>query len=151
MCRPHWFSLPEPIRDEVLASARAYHPRALDGLEPMEIARRSMRYMAAVRAARELTVDAAPLTTAQQAEQAEFRSRDRHVPAQRPEPAAPATLGMVEAFLRRTGLSASTFGRQALRDSRIVFDMRRGRAISDRVQRRLKHFMAAVEAGERAL
>ncbi|HEX7821077.1 MAG TPA: hypothetical protein VF463_10710 [Sphingobium sp.] len=139
MCKPHWLALPKPIRDEVWDSWRAYQPSAVRGLDGMEIARRGMRYMAAVRAAREYTVGAAPLTNRMREEQIAFRSQrqsaDGALSAEKP------ILETVEAFLQQTAMPPTRFGREAARDSRIVFDMRAGRKLSDRVCRRLRHFM----------
>lgn len=144
MCKPHWLSLPKPIRDEVWASWRAYQPRAVANLDGMEIARRGMRYMAAVRAAREYLLDADPLTDAMRDEQAAFRDARASTAA----PAAsepPSILEAIEAFLRRSGMAPTRFGRDAARDPRIVSDLREGRKISDRVRRRLAHFIASHE------
>lgn len=67
-------------------------------------------------------------------------------------------LRTIETFLRDTGMAPTRFGRDAVRDPRIVFDMRRGREPSQRMCRRLQHFithhrdMNAAQAylGERA-
>lgn len=52
-----------------------------------------------------------------------------------------STLRSVEQFLRKTGMAPTRFGRAAVRDPRLVFDMRRGREPTVRMQRRLEHFM----------
>jgi 2,4-dienoyl-CoA reductase-like NADH-dependent reductase (Old Yellow Enzyme family) len=36
-------------------------------------------------------------------------------------------LGRVERYLRRSGMAATRFGRESMRDPRFVFDLRRGR------------------------
>lgn len=48
---------------------------------------------------------------------------------------------LIEDFLKRHGMSASTFGRWALDDSRFVFDLRRGRTCLNRTMRRVMIFM----------
>lgn len=50
-------------------------------------------------------------------------------------------LRSVEIFLRETGMAPTRFGRDSVRDPRIVFDMRNGREPGSRMQRRLHHFM----------
>lgn len=52
-------------------------------------------------------------------------------------------LRTVEIFLRQTGMAPTRFGRDAVRDPRIVLDMRNGREPSERMCRRLSHFIAA--------
>jgi len=52
-----------------------------------------------------------------------------------------STLRSIERFLQRTGMAPTAFGRQAARDPRLVFDLRKGREPSDRMKRRLQHFM----------
>ena len=52
-----------------------------------------------------------------------------------------STLRTIEKFLRRTGMAATTFGRDAVRDPRLVHDLRKGREPSDRMKRRVEHFM----------
>ena len=47
----------------------------------------------------------------------------------------------IEVFLRRTGMHATTFGRQAVRDPRFVSDLRNGRTPRTRMERRVEHFM----------
>ena len=51
------------------------------------------------------------------------------------------TLRAIEQFLRRTGIPATRFGRDAVRDPRLVHDLRRGREPSERMRRRIEHFM----------
>lgn len=47
-------------------------------------------------------------------------------------------LGEIELYLRRTGIPASTFGRRAVRDPRLVRDLRAGRTPGDRVRQRVE-------------
>ena len=56
-------------------------------------------------------------------------------------------LRRIEAFLRRTGMAPTRFGREAARDPRLVFDLRRGREPTDRMRRRVEHFMNIYDAG----
>ncbi len=51
-------------------------------------------------------------------------------------------LRSVEMFLKETGMAPTRFGRDSVRDPRIVFDMRNGREPGSRMRRRLEHFMA---------
>ena len=50
-------------------------------------------------------------------------------------------LRMIEKFLKETGIAPSRFGRDAVRDPRLVHDMRRGREPGKRMQRRIEHFV----------
>ncbi|WP_022683720.1 hypothetical protein [Sphingobium bisphenolivorans] len=50
-------------------------------------------------------------------------------------------LRAVEKFLRESGIAATRFGRESVRDPRLVFDLRRGREPGDRIKRRIEHFM----------
>jgi hypothetical protein len=50
-------------------------------------------------------------------------------------------LHSIETFLRRTGMPPTRFGRDAVRDPRLVFDLRRGREPTERMRRRVEHFM----------
>jgi 2,4-dienoyl-CoA reductase-like NADH-dependent reductase (Old Yellow Enzyme family) len=52
-----------------------------------------------------------------------------------------STLHSIETFLRRTGMPPARFGREAVRDPRLVFDLRKGREPTDRLSRRVEHFM----------
>ena len=52
----------------------------------------------------------------------------------------------IEKFLRRGGMSATTFGRLALGDPRLVHDLRRGRELRPPTEARLEAFLAAQEA-----
>lgn len=56
----------------------------------------------------------------------------------------------VEDFIRRHGLSATTFGLWAMNDSRFVFDMRNGRVCFGSTIRRVYRFMAEYEAKQTA-
>lgn len=47
----------------------------------------------------------------------------------------------IEKFLRDTGMSPTRFGREAVRDPRLVLDMRNGREPSRRMAQRVEHFM----------
>lgn len=57
-----------------------------------------------------------------------------------------STLRSIEQFLRKTGMPATRFGRDAARDPRLVFDLRKGREPTDRMKRRLEHFMNTYDA-----
>jgi 2,4-dienoyl-CoA reductase-like NADH-dependent reductase (Old Yellow Enzyme family) len=50
-------------------------------------------------------------------------------------------LRTIERFLKETGMPATRFGRDAVRDPRLVLDMRNGREPGDRMKRRVEHFM----------
>ncbi len=50
-------------------------------------------------------------------------------------------LRTIETFLRRTNMPATTFGRDAVRDPRLVHDLRKGREPGNRMKRRVEHFM----------
>ena len=54
-------------------------------------------------------------------------------------------LRTIEAFLRRTGLPETKFGRLAVSDPRLVTDLRRGREPRKRLVQRVEHFMNAYE------
>lgn len=60
-------------------------------------------------------------------------------------------LRTVETFLRQTGMAPTRFGRDAVRDPRIVLDMRNGREPSERMCRRLKHFIAVHADGQQKM
>ena len=51
-------------------------------------------------------------------------------------------LNAIENHLRKTGTPPTRFGREAVRDPRIVGDMRRGREVGPRMETRLRAFMA---------
>ncbi len=58
-----------------------------------------------------------------------------------------STLRSIERFLKKSGMAPTAFGRQAARDPRLVFDLRRGREPTDRMKRRIEHFMNIYERG----
>lgn len=47
----------------------------------------------------------------------------------------------VEKFMREFGVPPTRFGRESIRDPRLVHDLRQGREPSERVKRRIEHFM----------
>ena len=47
----------------------------------------------------------------------------------------------VEKFLREYGVSPTAFGRESVRDPRLVFDLRNGGEPGERIRRRIEHFM----------
>jgi hypothetical protein len=47
----------------------------------------------------------------------------------------------IEAFMRQTKMPQTRFGRLAARDPRLVDDLRRGRVVGSKLERRLEHFM----------
>ncbi len=51
----------------------------------------------------------------------------------------------VERFLRESRMTAARFGRLAVRDPRLVFDMRKGREPGRRMIARIEAFLAAQE------
>lgn len=55
-------------------------------------------------------------------------------------------LQRIEKFLRRSRMSPSRLGLEAMRDRRIVFDMRRGRALRPTTEERLTGWLDAREA-----
>ena len=52
----------------------------------------------------------------------------------------------VEKYLRRTGMPPTRFGREAVRDPRLVDDLRRGRCVGDRIAARVIAYIAARSA-----
>jgi 2,4-dienoyl-CoA reductase-like NADH-dependent reductase (Old Yellow Enzyme family) len=50
-------------------------------------------------------------------------------------------LRQIEHFLKRSGMSATTFGRQVARDPRLVHDLRRGREPGQRLRQRIEIFI----------
>lgn len=50
-------------------------------------------------------------------------------------------LTQIEAFLRRTGMPPTRFGREAVRDPRLVHDLRRGRTVGDRILHRVTRYI----------
>ena len=56
-------------------------------------------------------------------------------------------LRKVEVFLRKTGMDPTHFGRESVRDPRLVFDLRKGREPGSRMMKRLEHFMNIYQDG----
>ena len=56
----------------------------------------------------------------------------------------------IEVFLRRTGMPATVFGREAVRDPRFVLDLRNGRTPRPSTERRVEHFMNKIREGTHA-
>jgi len=52
-----------------------------------------------------------------------------------------AILREIESFLRDTRMAPTRFGRDAVRDPRLVFDMRNGREPSPKMIQKIEHFM----------
>ena len=50
-------------------------------------------------------------------------------------------LTRIQAFLDETGMPPTLFGRRAVRDPRLVHDLRRGRQPGTRMECRVEHFM----------
>jgi hypothetical protein len=50
-------------------------------------------------------------------------------------------LTRIEAYLRRTGMPPTRFGREAVRDPRLVHDLRRGRTVGDRILHRVLRYI----------
>ena len=59
-------------------------------------------------------------------------------------------LQRIETFLAESAFPPSVFGREAVRDPRLVKDLRRGRVIGLRVACRVEHFMNKWRADRRA-
>jgi hypothetical protein len=51
----------------------------------------------------------------------------------------------IETYLRRSGMTATRFGREAVRDPRFVFDLRGGRQIGPVVAGRVVAYLEACE------
>lgn len=56
-------------------------------------------------------------------------------------------LRKIERFLRDTNMAPTRFGRNSVRDPRLVFDMRNGREPGSRMTKRLEHFMNKYHSG----
>lgn len=56
-------------------------------------------------------------------------------------------LRRVETYLKRSGTPATRFGREAVRDPRFVFDLRKGREPGRRVSRRVCAYLESRERG----
>jgi hypothetical protein len=54
----------------------------------------------------------------------------------------------IEHYLKRSGVRPTRFGREAARDPRLVFDLRRGRQLRRRTEAKL---LAYLEQAERAI
>jgi hypothetical protein len=54
-------------------------------------------------------------------------------------------LGRIELYLRRSGTPPTRFGRDAARDPRLVFDLRRGRELRPRLESRILAFLDEAE------
>jgi 2,4-dienoyl-CoA reductase-like NADH-dependent reductase (Old Yellow Enzyme family) len=50
-------------------------------------------------------------------------------------------LSEIERYLRRTGITATRFGREAARDPRLVHDLRRGREAGGRMTQRVRAYL----------
>ena len=57
-------------------------------------------------------------------------------------------LGRVERYLRRSGTPPTRFGRDAVRDPRFVFDLRRGREPREPMLRRVSDFLDEREGAQ---
>lgn len=57
-------------------------------------------------------------------------------------------LTRIERHLRRTGVSATRFGRDAAGDPRFVFDLRKGRNVGPKVTERIASFLGGRERKE---
>lgn len=55
----------------------------------------------------------------------------------------------VERYLRRSGMAPTRFGREALRDPRLVFDLRNGREPRPKTAARLAAWLDRAEGGGR--
>jgi hypothetical protein len=54
-------------------------------------------------------------------------------------------LRRVETYLRRSGMTPARFGREAVRDPRFVFDLRKGREPGTHIVRRVAAYLEASE------
>ncbi len=54
-------------------------------------------------------------------------------------------LSRIEAHLRRTGLTPTRFGRDAVRDPRFVHDLRRGREVGAKLTARIAAYLEAAQ------
>jgi hypothetical protein len=54
----------------------------------------------------------------------------------------------IETCLRRTNLPPSRFGREAVRDPRLVHDLRRGRSPGPDMERRVRAYIETLLAGD---
>ncbi len=56
-------------------------------------------------------------------------------------------LRKIDRFLKETGMPPTRFGREAVRDPRLLADLRKGREVGQRLQNRLEHFMNIQQEG----
>lgn len=56
----------------------------------------------------------------------------------------------IERFLKESGVAPTRFGRESVRDPRLVHDLRRGREPGARMRRRVEHYIAAQRVGDGA-
>jgi 2,4-dienoyl-CoA reductase-like NADH-dependent reductase (Old Yellow Enzyme family) len=56
----------------------------------------------------------------------------------------------IEQFLRRSGMKPARFGRNVVRDPRLVFDLRRGRELRPATEQRIRDYLDEQEALLRA-
>lgn len=56
----------------------------------------------------------------------------------------------IDRFLRQSGMAPASFGRAAVNDPRLVFDLRRGREPGPKLRARTRAFIAAQRKAERA-
>ena len=54
-------------------------------------------------------------------------------------------LAVIENFLKKTGMSSSSFGKKAINDQMLVFHLRKGRECLNSTQKRVLAFMAKYE------
>lgn len=59
-------------------------------------------------------------------------------------------LRRIEIFIRKYNIPPTRFGREAVRDPRLVLDMRKGREPGQRMKMRVEHFMNKREKGPSA-
>ncbi|AUW60358.1 hypothetical protein C1T17_15280 [Sphingobium sp. SCG-1] len=59
-------------------------------------------------------------------------------------------LRRIEIFIRENNIPATRFGRDAVRDPRLVLDMRKGREPGERMKMRVEHFMNKHDKGASA-
>lgn len=58
-------------------------------------------------------------------------------------------LGKILAFLRQTGMAPTRFGREAVKDPRLVHDLKRGRCPGPRTVARVEAYLRAYAEGAR--
>ena len=56
-------------------------------------------------------------------------------------------LGEVDAYLRKSGMAPTAFGRAAVNDPRLVQDLRNGRELRASTQQRIRDYIARAQAG----